>query len=139
MAIKFDTSQLKAKRVDDCTIVMGAIGSGMTWKLLEACIELAQAEQGVVYVNRELGKDTILDRIERLGANREDLTELHLMAISPRTTPQITASHILDCINNTIVPIRHVCLDGHSNADTFAIIELLKGHNLSFIIGLAGR
>ena len=139
MAIKFDTSQLKAKRVDDCTIVMGAIGSGMTWKLLEACIELAQAEQGVVYVDRELGKDTILDRIERLVANREDLTELHLMAISPRTTPQITASHILDCINNTIVPIRHVCLDGHSNADTFAIIEALKGHNLSFIIGLAGR
>ena len=112
MAIKFDTSQLKAKRVDDCTIVMGAIGSGMTWKLLEACIELAQAEQSVVYVDRELGKDTILDRIERLGANRKDLTELHLMAISPRTTPQITASHILDCINNTIVPIRHVCLDG---------------------------
>ena len=112
MAIKFDTSQLKAKRVDDCTIVVGAIGSGMTWKLLEACIELAQAEQGVVYVDRELGKDTILDRIERLGANREDLTELHLMVISPRTTPQITASHILDCINNTIVPIRHVCLDG---------------------------
>ena len=124
MAIKFDTSQLKAKRVDDCTIVISAIGSGMTWKLLEACIELAQAEQGVVYVDRELGKDTILDRIERLGANREDLTELHLMEISPRTTPQITASHILDCINNTIVPIRHVCLDGHSNADTFALIEL---------------
>ena len=139
MAIKFDTSQLKAKRVDDCTIVMGAIGSGMTWKLLEACIELAQAEQGVVYVDRELGKDTILDRIERLGANREDLTELHLMAIHPRSSPQQAAQHILTCINNTIAPIRHVCLDGHSNADTFAIIEALKGHNLSFIIGICGR
>ena len=112
MATKFDTSTLQAKRVDECTVVWGNVVSGITWKLLEACIEIAQCDQGVLFVDRELGKDRILDRVERLGANREDLTELHLMVISPRTTPQITASHILDCINNTIVPIRHVCLDG---------------------------
>ena len=139
MATKFDTSTLQSKRVDECTVVRGNVGSGITWKLLEACIEIAQCDQGVLFVDRELGKDRILDRVERLGENREDLTELHLMAIHPRSSPQQAPQHILTCINNTIVPIRHVCLDGHSNADTFAIIELLKRHNLSFIIGLAGR
>ncbi len=139
MATKFDTSTLQAKRVDECTVVWGNVVSGITWKLLEACIEIAQCDQGVLFVDRELGKDRILDRVERLGANREDLTELHLMAIYPRSSPQQAAQHILTCINNTIVPIRHVCLVGHSNADTFAIIEALKGHNLSFIIGICGR
>ena len=139
MATKFDTSTLQAKRVDECTVVWGNVVSGITWKLLEACIEIAQCDQGVLFVDRELGKDRILDRVERLGENREDLTELHLMAIHSRSSPQQAAQHILTCINNTIVPIRHVCLVGHSNADTFAIIEALKGHNLSFIIGICGR